>query len=507
MNSYIADFSKAQSSRNLISNLLFFGLNVISNLVITAFLISRYSIGLYGLIAILLNFSTSFINLLNSLNASSSRYLSIALRDKKFREASEIFNAAIISITLFVLIVSPLVLILRKYAPLVFDIPAGAEDGFVLLIAHVLVQLIFILYQGVFSSSAVSENRIDFHNLSLIVSRLLYFLLILCFGTVFPGKLFYVGLSLVLSSLVGLLAEIFFFKKLTGFIKINFRTNRQAFKMVFSTTFWGLVNNIGSILIIRTGAIIANIGLGSEAAGYFTALYSVSIMLRSLATAFSNILLPKFLQLYAAEEFGKLKTELLNSLKLQAVVVGFLVGILSGLAAPLLRVWLGEEFGYYALHLILIISFLVLDLVNLPLISIHITFNKVKWPGIINIIAGILRVVLAIVFITRTSLGLWGLIISECIVVLLKNICFVIPYNQIVTGISILETFKSISWGIVGYAAIFILSRFLLEISSFSDLVSIMLISVFLGGVYFYLVLRVVFKKSSLLLFLQEFRK
>ena len=507
MNSSLADFSKAQSSRNLISNLVFFGLNVIINLVITSFLINHYSVGIYGLIAILLNFSTSFINLLNSLNTSSSRYLSIALRENKNREASEIFNAALISITFFVLIISPLVLVLRNFAPLVFNIPAGAEKGFVLLIFHVLVQLILNLYQGIFSSSAVSENRIDFHNFSLLASRFLYFVLILCFGMIFPGDLFYVGLSLILSSLVGCLAEFYFFKRITGFIRINFRTNIQAFQKVFSMTFWGLVNNAGSILIIRTGAIIANIGLGSEAAGYFNALYSVSIMLRSLATAFSNILFPKFLQLFAVEQYDKLQTELLESLKLQAVIVGFLVGILSGLADPLLSVWLGQDFARFSPYLILLISFLVLDLSNLPLISIHVTFNKVKLPSIINFIAGILRVVLAVVFISWTSLGLWGVIISEGIVVLIKNICFIIPYNQSVTEIPILKTLKSLSWGVIGYAAIFILSRMIFKILPFGNLVSSILISGFLGVGYFYFVLRVIFKKDSLLLFLQEFKK
>jgi membrane protein EpsK len=272
-------------------------------------------------------------------------------------------------------------------------------------------------------------------------------------------------------------------------------------------TFWGLVNNAGSILIIRTGAIIANIGLGSEAAGYFNALYSVSIMLRSLATAFSNILFPKFMQLFAIEQFEKLKDELLQSLKLQAVVVGFLVGIISGLAAPLLQVWLGKDFARFSSYLILMISFLILDLSNLPLISIHVTFNKVKIPSIINFLVGVFRVVLAVVFISRTSLGLWGLIVSEGLVVLVKNICFIIPYNQSVTGIPILETIKSLSWGIIGYAIIFIFSRLTFKFLPFENLISCILVSFVLGAGYFFFVLRVIFKKKSLLLFLKELKR
>ena len=119
-------FSK-QVPKNLVANVSYFTLNVLIGLFLVPFFIDSLGVASYALIPLATSL-TSYVNLVvQSLNTSVSRYLTIDLQRKQFEKANVTFNTALFGTLGIILLMLPFVALISYYVPLFFDIPTNQK--------------------------------------------------------------------------------------------------------------------------------------------------------------------------------------------------------------------------------------------------------------------------------------------------------------------------------------------------------------------------------------------
>ena len=118
-----------QVPKNLIANVSYFILNVISGLFLVPYFINSLGVASYALIPLVTSLTTYVIIVVQSLNTSVSRYITINIHKKEFKEANLTFNTALFGTLGIILLIFPLVVLISYYSPFIFDIPTNQTNA------------------------------------------------------------------------------------------------------------------------------------------------------------------------------------------------------------------------------------------------------------------------------------------------------------------------------------------------------------------------------------------
>jgi len=110
---------------------------------------------------------------------------------------------------------------------------------------------------------------------------------------------------------------------------------------------WVLINQAGTQLFLNIDLVVANLVFGALVAGRYGAVIIFSALLRGMVGTVSGVLEPIVLTLYAQNNFSGLARFCRLSTKFTGLAIALPVGLLCGLAKPLLTVWLGHPSQIY----------------------------------------------------------------------------------------------------------------------------------------------------------------
>jgi membrane protein EpsK len=146
--------------------------------------------------------------------------------------------------------------------------------------------------------------------------------------------------------------------------------------------------------------------------------------MRTLATAIAGVFAPTILRLYANNDHSEMVRYTKSSIRLIAVLLLLPIPLIFGFSKSILSLWIGNDVGAYAPLLMIMLIHLPISLSYLPLHNINIATNSVRLPGIVQIMAGALNLILAIVLCQIPRLGMYGLAIAGAAVLFLRNVVF-----------------------------------------------------------------------------------
>jgi len=421
---------KKQLPFNLLSNVMFFGFNIVIGIWMVPFLIKHLGVEGYGFIPLAWSI-TGYVGLITiALNSAVSRYLVIALQNNDADGANKIFNTAFWSLALISIILVPLSALFSWLIPNIFNVPKYLTVQVQILFFAILLAFIVSFFSSIFSVSTFVNNRLDLRNLVDISNSLVRTLLIVFFFIFLSPSLVFVGIATLFGGLISLLLGYFFFKKLTPLLKISRRYyDQMRLKEITSMGGWLIVSQIGSLLFLQIDLIVANIFLGAHDAGKYGAILQWSVLLRSMAGIIAGVLTPIILINYAKGEHQKIINMSQRSVKFMGLGMAVPVGLLCGFAHSLLIVWLGKGFVQYTLLLRLLTFHLVINLAVLPLYAVTNAHNRLRIPGIVTIVMGFINLLLAIILAKWVGLGVYGIAIAGAIMLTAKNAIFVPIYS------------------------------------------------------------------------------
>jgi membrane protein EpsK len=153
------------------------------------------------------------------------------------------------------------------------------------------------------------------------------------------------------------------------------------------------------------------------------------ILLRAVGAAVTSLFGPTILAYYARRDTSGLVDYTQRAVKLSGLMIALPVGLICGLSAPVLQVWLGPEFVPLAPLLSLVTAHLCINLSVCPLFSQQAATGRVRLPGIVTCVTGLAFLGTSILMTGHLGLGVYGVALAECIILTAKNAFFTPLYG------------------------------------------------------------------------------
>ena len=446
-----------------------------------------------------------------SLNGAVGRFLAIDIQRNKADEANITFNTALIG-SIFITGASlPLVIGMVIGLPYIFNIPKGNEWAAQLLFLFVLLSFFISSIESCFSVSLWAKSRFDLINVIEILSNVIKIItFVVLFAFIKPG-IWQVGIGIFFSAIFGLISYFLLWKKITPELFIAPRQfDRSRVRELFGMGGWMVVNQIGSLLFLNIDLIVANMVLGAKSAGEYGSILLFSTLLRGLAGTVASVLSPIIVGKYALNDLDSMTRFSAQAVRLMAIAVGLPVGLICGLGGPFLQLWLGKNYGSLWFLLVLMVFHLSINLAVLPLFGIQTALNRVKIPGMVTLVMGIINLLLALFFTIVLKWGAYGIAAAAAIVLTLKNVIFTPIYGAYIQKMPWYTYIRTVVPGVVITLLVGLVSfgsTLLMRIDSWVSLI-------FIGGAIAVLCLGVLFlfglkeeDKTLILGFLPSFGK
>jgi membrane protein EpsK len=476
---------KGSLSLNLIANLFNLLLSIILGIVIVPYLIRKLGIESYGLIP-LTNYFIQYLSLVSlAINSAVGRYLAIALERSEYLKANNIFNTAfkanLVIATMLGLLCIPIIIYLDK----IVSFPPGMQFQVQYLFSCGFISFIIGLVFSTFGVSGWCRNRFDLINAVNILRQGVYLSLLLVLLSYIRSDLISVGNALVISAFFASLANYF----LSRFLLPNLEIRRGCFdwsvlKNLFSSSSWITINLLGSILYLRIDLLIVNKVFGPVANGEYASVLQWSTVLRMLGSAISSVFGPPFAFLYAKNQGEELLQYARKTIRYFGLILALPIGLICGFSKPLLALWLGPEFAKLSSLLILLTIHLCINIAVYPLFELQTSMLKVKLPGLVTLMMGIMNFLLALFLATHTNLGIYGVALAGAIMLTLKNFFFTPIYGALILGKPWPIFYKDLFATIIATMGVFAIAKIWQDLSTPSSWINLIIASSIIGLLY-----------------------
>jgi membrane protein EpsK len=315
------------------------------------------------------------------------------------------------------------------FAPQIFSVPLGYEQAARWLFGAVMLAYLISVVRGIFTVSAFVHSRFDLQNLVLATNLITRVLLIVALFAVATPGLVSIGIATLVATLASLGVAMQIWRRLTPELTLAPQEfDRSHLRTLSGTSGWFFVNQVGTLLFLNIDLLVVNIFLGPETAGRYGVVLQWPLLLRTLTTTVASVLTPTILGQYARDDMAAVAHTTRQAVKFMGLALALPVGFIVGMAGTLLTVWLGAGFADLAPLLIILIAPLVLNAAIQPLFSTQVALNRVRWPGIVTLLMGMINVVVAIWWVGWLPDGI-GVALAGALILSLKNSLFIPVYN------------------------------------------------------------------------------
>lgn len=469
-------------SVNVLSSVGFISLNLGLMVWYVPFLVSNLGLAAYGMLSLANSLVLYLAIVTDSLNGSVFRYLGIDLSQGDVASANRTFNSALALALLACCVLLVPVAVTCYLLPLMFQVPPDLVAATRLLLVAVGVTALTALVGGVFGVSSLIRHRFDLRNIvRSLVALCRIGVVALLFAAGSPS-LVHVGIGLILAAAIGLAGDILLWRKLTPELSIDHCLIESArFRPLIGLGAWSAINVIGVLFIMQIDVIIVNQLLGPEATGRYASVLLFPVLIYTLGEAVLPVLSPAIMAHYATGEKQALQDLARRSVRLLAVGLALPIGLLCGMGAPLLTLWLGPAFADLETVLLLLVAPLTINLATRPLSYVLTAYNEVRVQGLVTLALGAANIVLAIALV-RAGWGLAGVPAAAALVWTVRNVLFVSSRSGVLLGLRWYAFNGHLAIGLLGMAGVAALGRILcalwwptdwLSLASFAAMITI----------------------------------
>jgi O-antigen/teichoic acid export membrane protein len=448
-NTYATKDLLDQLPKNLIANLVYFLVSIGIGLFLVPYFVSNLGIAVYGLIPLMTSLTGYAAIVIQSINISVSRFLTVDLQREDYVAANLTFNTAFFGLTTAILLMLPVVIAVAWFVPSVFYIPDGHDADTIILFLGVCAAFLLRTWSGNFTVQLFAYNRLDLQNLVNLVNLIVQTGLVFLLFSVFSPNLALIGMAYLAGAVIASGISIIFSRRVCPYLRISIEAfDRTRIKDLCKMGWWVIINNVGSLLFLQIDLILVNLLFGATSAGEYAIAIQWAFLIRGFAGVLSGVLAPTIFSYYARGQTTSLIWTTKSAVKLMGLAIALPIGLICGFAPQLLTVWVGSQFIALAPLMVLMTVHLSINLAVLPIFSINVAHNKVRIPGIVTLVMGIGNVALAIALSQLTSWNYYGVALAGAIVLTAKNAFFTPWYATKVLGVEVYTFSRSMLHGV-----------------------------------------------------------
>lgn len=486
---------------NVLTNIVYFGLNVIIGLVLVPYFLDTLGTVAYGLIPLATSL-TSYINLLVScINISVSRFLILDIHRTDTHNANITFNSALFGTLAIVLILLPIALVLALFSPVIFSTGSLPHNEVVLLFAMIFVSMLITTWSANFITPLTAYNRFDYKNYVHIIQIGTQISLIILLFSISTPSLVSVGIAYLIASVAGLAAAYYFFRKVTTILRIKRGlASYSRFRELGSLAFWEGLNSLSWYLVAGVSLIIVNVLFGAEEG----TRYSFVVTWFTLVLSISGLLIPLFVPMiynyFAKMDINGMVSFSSFATKCMGIFLALPIGLLCIFSPQLMTLWVGEEYANLSLLVWIILIPLVIKVQQSCLTAITTAYLKVHIKALIGVGLGALNIILACTLPFIFDIGVYGVAIAGSISLFILTGIVEPFYDAYLVHKSPMVFLKPMIVAMLCFIGLAIIGSTISNLLIIDTFISVLILSGLISTLYILFVLRFLFSKHERML-------
>lgn len=420
---------KKQGAKNLTMNIAAFMIQFIISFYISPTIVGKVGASAYGFIGLANDF-VSYAAIISSVfNSVASRFIANAFYQKKYREANHYFNSLIVANLIisgvmagaFIVVVANLQNFLSIPENLIFDV----KLTFALIFVSYIIQLLSL----VFTTSTFVTNRTDIQGIRNVISYLIRFALIIVFLNFVSIHIYWISLATLISTIFISVMNFNLTKKLTPELHINLKEAKKSYAFELAKSgCWMAFTSISVILLRGLDLIVANIMIGDYEMGLLSIARTIPNNITAIIGTITPLFTPVFIMLYSKNDTEGLIKNVKQTIKTMALIMyvpitGFIV-----FSYDFYSLW-QKSLSKDEIMMITILSCITVlqayfNSVTSTMAQLSVVTNKLKLPTLVSFGCGIVSLIIEFALILFTDLGLYSIVISTSVVMILRYVFF-----------------------------------------------------------------------------------
>jgi membrane protein EpsK len=442
--------AKKRIVQNVSTNVLAVLISGIVGIWLIPYLIRHLGVEVYGMIPLVVSFTTYFNLFTMSISNTLRRFITIHLGRDELEQSNLYFSSAFYALVIVCGMLLVPVIALSVSFSRIFQVPAGFETDASWLFFLVASSSLVMSVTSPFLIGTFVTHRFDLSNGVRILGKFLQVIIIvLCFKYLSPS-LEYFGLSILAMSFFVMACSVLLTRFLTPQLRVNVNLfNWSALREMGHMSVWITVSQVGALLYLSVSFVVINVFLGPEQVGWYGPIALWVVLLVSLGVAISSVFAPIAYEYIARNDIEGIVRQTKRATKFVGMCLALPVGLLCGLSTPLLERWLGASFSELSPLVWVLVGPRVVTMAVMPMLDINKGMNKVRMPAIITITGGLTSVVVSIVLVLFTELGIYGVAMASMLCLVAMNVLFVPIYCAMITGARKSVFYKEMLPGVV----------------------------------------------------------
>ncbi|MCI9039382.1 MAG: MATE family efflux transporter [Clostridia bacterium] len=441
---------------NIIANMVAFAVNFVISFFLTPYIVENVGKEVYGFVSLGNNFVNYAALVSLAINSMASRFITIKIHEEDYDTANKYFASVIISniIVCSILIVPAILIVL--FMDKMMEVPVGHINDIKILWVLLFINFFITIIGDVYKTATFATNRIDVSAKIEIKSYMIKSVILLGAYYFLNPYVLYIGIATIISTIYNTFKNIRYTKKALPQVKFE-RNNfdKVRLKELFFSGIWNTVSRVGSIILTELDLLLSNILIGATAMGTLSLVKIIPNYIVSLVSNITAAFMPQLTISYAKDKAQLIK-EFKNAIRIMIFFNTIVYGGIIALSDKFYMLWLDitniEELRLmYYVGIVSIMDCLISS-VMYPIFNIFTVYNKLKISSVSVIITGIISLITTVIVVKFTNLGLYAIAGVSLCVVMIRNLCVLIPYTTKLLKLRWYELYRYIGLNIFALA-------------------------------------------------------
>lgn len=458
---------------NLISGIGVMITNICVSFFLSPYIIENIGIEANGFVSLANNFVAYADLIVTALNAMAARFITIAYVKEDYKKANLCYNSVFWGNWMIVAVLLLPAVCLITYLQIFIEVPLD-----ILFDVKILFSMAFF---GFFVKTAAPNwdcatyitNRMNRTYLPNMVTALFRCVFLFCAFAIWTPRIWFVGLSSTIVTLVTLAVAGYNIHTLTPELKIQLKKPICSWKILqelVGSGIWNSLASAGNTLMNSLDLLVCNMFMGATEMG----ILSLSKSLPSIMSTFSETMRgafgPELTIAYANGDKETVLSCLRRAMKIMSVAVNIPAAGIVVMSDALYRLWVPSQDAQLlrVLTTLAVLNYLVTS-GTAVMNNVFTTANKVKINSVALLITGGASIFITFLFMKFTSLGIYAVAGVSSIVMIIKNIIFMLPVTSKMLGFKWYQFYPLVGTAVLSSAMIIVVGiivRMIIPINS-----------------------------------------
>lgn len=421
---------------NLVTGLLTMIVQLVVNFFLSPYIVKTLGEEANGFTQLANNFVQYATLITLAFNSMAGRFMSVEYHRQNFKKVKEYYSSVVVcDIFVIALFIPVCIFIIFKIDALI-SIGNSNLNDVQMLFSCVFINFFINLILSLFNMSMFVMNMIYIQNLINFIKNILNAVLLLCIFSIFPARMYFVSLIMLILSVISLPIYTIIQKRIMP--SIVFKRNNfsiKALKNLLKSGMWNTINQCGNMLMTGFDLLLSNLFVDASSMGVLAVSKIIPNAIVSLANVLNTSFSPELTINWANGNNKLLINDLKRSMKISCIIISIPIVTFTCFSRSFYYLWQPELDAKQLSFLSFLTMMALIPLAGTQVLyNVFTTTNRLKENSIIFLVGGILNIIIVYILLKTTSLGIYAIAgVSACIT-LLRNLIFVLPYSAKLLG-------------------------------------------------------------------------